>query len=318
MLAHRQLVDCDPEIREETKTMNEEDDFNDFFAPSTCCAGTFPEHAQQNFFKFSRSLQPFPQAEPLEFPSSKGMTLRHYYETFIQRTPEQCLEEFKSPQRSEAWKRARQFSLTASDFGAAAGTNAFQSPEDLLEKKLRIPFQGNEATQWGSEMEPRAGEAFLQFAKHSISSTSKLYEVNLVKYSSSSWLAVSPDNILNYKDSSGKQHWDLVEYKCPTRDSGFVHPYKKYPQNIPPYYKSQMLGIWGHCNDNQGIYILNPDTNEIEQHYIEKVWFVVWQPTRLWVTPFEPNMKEWRDLHFKLREWYFENFLPNLYSLTQV
>jgi putative phage-type endonuclease len=317
MLAHRQLVDCDEKEDKDVET-KPQDDFSDFFAPSTCCAGTFPEHAQQNFFKFSRSLQPVPLAEALEFPSSKGMTLRQYYETFIQRTPEQCIDEFKSPQRSEAWKLARKFSLTASDFGAAAGTNAFQSPEDLLEKKLRIPFQGNDATQWGSAMEPRAGEAFLQFAKHSISSTSKLFDVNLVKYASSSWLAVSPDNILYYKDSSGKQHWDLVEYKCPTRDSGPTHPYKKYPQNIPPYYKSQMLGIWGHCNDNHGIYILNPDTNEVEQHYIEKVWFVVWQPTRLWVTPFEPNMKEWRDLHLKLREWYFEHFLPNLYSLTQV
>jgi putative phage-type endonuclease len=289
----------------------------EFFAPSSCCAGTMPEHAQQNYFAFCKSLKPVPLAEPLQFPSSKGLSLRQYYDVNIQRTPQQCLEEFKCPQRSEAWKLARKFSLTASDFGAASGNNAFESPEELLEKKLKVPFQGNEATQWGSAMEPRAAEAFLQFAKTSISSTARLYDVNLIKFSSSSWLAVSPDNILCWRDSSGKEHWDLVEYKCPTRDSGPMHPYRKYEGNIPPYYKSQMLGIWGHCNDNGGIYILNEETQEITQHYIEKVWFVVWQPTRLWVSPFTPLMTEWRTLHEKLRAWYFEKFLPSLYFQTQ-
>ena len=320
MLAHRQLVDYDDNAMQcitSLPTPQPTHDLSEFFEPSTCCAGTLPEHTKHNFFKFSKDLPPVPQSEPLSFPSSKGMTVRQYYDSFIHRTPEQCIEEFKSPQRSEEWKLARKFSLTASDFGAAAGTNAFQSPEELLEKKLHVPFQGNEATQWGSAMEPKAGEAFLQFAKHSISSTARLYEVNLVKYSTSSWLAVSPDNILWYRDIEGKEHWDLVEYKCPTRDSGPKHPYKKYPENIPPYYKSQMLGIWGHCNDNQGICILN-DQNNIEQHYIDKVWFVVWQPYRLWVTPYSPSMKEWRDLHEKLRQWYFEHFLPSLYALTQV
>jgi putative phage-type endonuclease len=289
----------------------------EFFGPSTCCTGTFPEHAQQNYQKFCMELTPVPLAEPLQFPSSKGMTLRQYYEQNIHRTSQQCLEEFLSPQRSDAWKLARKFSLTASDFGAAAGQNVFQSPEDLLEKKLKVPFQGNQATQWGCAMEPRAGEAFLQFARRSISGTARLYDVNLVKFSSSSWLAVSPDNVLYYKDVNGKEHWDLVEYKCPVRDSGPVHPYKKYKGNIPPYYKCQMLGIWGHCNDNGGIYIRNEETQEITQHFLEKVWFVVWQPERLWVTPFFPQVSEWRTLHEQLRGWYFEKFLPSLYALTQ-
>lgn len=300
----------------------DQDDMSDevlaeFFGLTSCCAGTLPEHAKQNYYAFCKNLVPVPIAEPLQFPSSKGMSLRQYYEQNIHRTTEQCLEEFKSPQRSEAWKLARKFSLTASDFGAASGNNSFESPEALLEKKLKVPFQGNDATQWGCAMEPMAAEAFLQFARSSISSTVRLYDVNLVKFSSSSWLAVSPDNILWWKDSSGKEHWDLVEYKCPTRDSGTNHPYKKYEGNIPPYYKSQMLGIWGHCNDNGGIYILNEETQEITQHYIENVWFVVWQPKRLWVTPFIPQMTQWRALHEKMRAWYFEKFLPTLYYQSQ-
>jgi putative phage-type endonuclease len=290
------------------------DEFEDFFKESTCCAGTLPDHTLHKFTTFSKNCHEVPVAEPLVFPSSQGMTVRQYYTTYIHRSPEQCVEEFMSPQRSEEWKLARKFSLTASDFGAAAGENAFESPDQLIEKKLKIPFQGNAATQWGSAMEPRASEAFLQFAKHSISSVSTLIDVNLVKYSSSSWMAVSPDNILRYV-KNGRVCYDLVEYKCPTRDTGIKHPYAKYPENIPPYYKCQMLGIWGHCNDNGGIYILEGD--QIVKYFIGKVWFVVWQPQRLWVTPFEPKLVEWRELHLKLRAWYFEKFLPALYELTQ-
>jgi len=300
-----------PQVSEEVK---EDDDFSDFFKDTACCSGTLPEHVNHKFTVFSKHAPKIPVAEPLSFPSSKGMTIRQYFMTFIHRTPEQCLTEYKSPQRSEEWKLARKFALTASDFGGAAGQNAFESPEELINKKLRIPFQGNAATQWGTCMEPRAGEAFLQFARHSISSTSTLIDVNLVKYSSSSWLAVSPDNILRY-EKNGRLHYDLVEYKCPTRDSGPRHPYAKYSENIPPYYKCQMLGIWGHCNDNQGILVIEGD--ELKQVYIERVWFVVWQPQRLWITPFKPSLQEWRELHLKLRAWYFERFLPALFEMTQ-
>jgi putative phage-type endonuclease len=288
---------------------------DDYFCHGTYKTGTLPEHVKHSFHSFSASCEECPPATSLDFPSSEGLTLRQYYETFIHRTPEQCRDEFLSPQRSEAWKLARKFSLTASDFGAASGNNSYDSPDDLLKKKLHVPFQGNAATQWGCAMEPRAAEAFLQFAKSTLSSTSKLYDVNLVKYSSSSWLAVSPDNVLYWKDSDGKEHWDLVEYKCPTRASHVHHPYKKYEGNIPPYYKCQMLGIWGHCNDNQGIYI-RLDSGEIIQKYLDKVWFVVWQPKCVWITHYTPSLEEWRDLHKKLRAWYFERFLPSLYNLT--
>lgn len=277
----------------------------------TTLAGTLVEHQKHSYSFFSKHCSPIPIAQPVDFPSAKGLTLRQFYEVYIHRTPLQCHEEFQSPQRSEEWKLARKFSLTASDFGAAAGKNQYDSPEQLVQKKIHTPFQGNSATQWGCEMETRAAEAFLNFAKISLSSKAKLYDVNLVKFSSSSWLAVSPDNILCWTDAQGTEHWDLVEYKCPTRSSD-RHPYAKYENNIPPYYKCQMLGIWGHCNDNQGIFIQKD--GEIIQKYLENVWFVVWSPNHLWVTHYSPNIKEWRDLHFSLRAWYFEKFLPALYS----
>ena len=280
-----------------------------FFGDCTMRAGTLPEHATKNFKQFSRLCGEPEEPASCEFPSSADLSLRQYYYLHIHRSPEECLKEGEWEQRSQEWKNARKFALTASDFGAAAGTNPFESTESLLHKKLYESFQGNAATRWGSAMEPLAAEAFLQYAKVTWSPDAKLHHPNLVKYSSSSWLAVSPDGVLEYSDSKGRKHYDLVEFKCPTKAPNGTHPYAKYEGNIPPYYASQMLGIWGYCNSNGGIYI------EGKQVLLEKVWFVVWQPRDLWVSPFKPSMETWEELHLALRKWYFELFLPALYKL---
>jgi putative phage-type endonuclease len=281
-----------------------------FFSESTMRAGTLPHHAKLNFKTFSKTCKEEEVARPPEFPAVEELTLRQYYYKHIHRTPEECEQEGEWEQRSEEWKNARKFALTASDFGAAAGTNPFESTETLLHKKLEETFQGNAATQWGSAMEPFAAEAFLQYAQRRWGiegSNVKLHHPNLVKFSSSSWLAVSPDGVLEYMDASGKKHYDLVEFKCPTKAPTGKHPYDKYEGNIPPYYASQMLGIWGYCNSNGGLKI------EGRPVKLERVWFVVWQPSDLWVSPFEVTMEAWRDLHVSLRKWYFEHFLPSLY-----
>jgi putative phage-type endonuclease len=282
-----------------------------FFSESTMRAGTLPHHTKFSFRQFSKQSQEeeVPPSKP-EFPPVDDLTLRHYYYKHIHRTPEECAREGEWEQRSEEWKNARKFALTASDFGAASGTNPFESSETLLQKKLYETFQGNAATLWGSTMEPLAAEAFLQYAKHSwgVEGSQKLHHPNLVKFSSSSWLAVSPDGVLEYMDSSGKKHYDLVEFKCPTKAPTGKHPYSKYEGNIPPYYASQMLGIWGYCNSNGGIMI------EGRPVVLERVWFVVWQPSDLWVSPFVATQESWNALHVSLRKWYFELFLPSLYK----
>ncbi len=288
-----------------------------FFSESTMRAGTLPHHTKFNFKSFSKqssshsSAQEEPQESTPQFPAAHELTLRQYYYKHIHRSPEECEQEGQWEQRSEEWKNARKFALTASDFGAAAGTNPFESTETLLKKKLEETFQGNAATRWGSAMEPMAAEAFLQYAQSRWGKEDapvKLHHPNLIKYSASSWLAVSPDGVLEYTDSLGKKHYDLVEFKCPTKAPTGKHPYAKYDGNIPPYYASQMLGIWGYCNSNGGIVI------EGRPVVLERVWFVVWQPSDLWVSPYEPSFEAWKELHISLRKWYFELFLPSLYK----
>jgi putative phage-type endonuclease len=287
----------------------------DFFKVSTVRAGTLPSHTHYCFKDFSSEYTSSEDIATLDLPyAEEGETLRHYYYKHIHRTPAQCVEERTHAQRSEEWKSARKFALTASDFGAAAGTNPFETGETLLDRKLTLPFQGNAATAWGSAMESKAAEAFLQYAQLFMGPTSKLYFPNLIKYSDSSWMAVSPDGVLHYTDALGREHFDLVEFKCPTKSPTGKHPYARYEGCIPPYYASQMLGIWGYCNSNGGIPLT---IDGVERNVIlEKVWFVVWQPSDLWVSPFHCTPEAYEELHFALRKWYFELFLPRLYERT--
>lgn len=46
-----------------------------------------------------------------------------YYAQQVARTPQQCLEEMKAPQRSDLWLKARKNCITASQFGTAIGNN---------------------------------------------------------------------------------------------------------------------------------------------------------------------------------------------------
>lgn len=222
-----------------------------------------------------------------------------YYSTFIDRTKEQCEAESQAPQRSKEWKEARKFALTGSDFGSAAGLNPFCSPEELAKKKLWDTFKGNQATKWGSCMEDSAAEAFEEWARTTLDPQCKLHHFGLLKFKETPWLAVSPDGILEWTNN-GTLQYDLVEFKCPTRTETEAHPYSKYCADTPPYYKAQMLGIWGYCNSH-GF-----------QYPLTDAWFVVWQPKTVWITRHSFTVQEWNDLFDKLKLWFFSKWLPAL------
>lgn len=244
-------------------------------------------------------VEGFPTKDKEEEPD---ISVKQYFQKYINRTDEECKEEREAPQRSLKWKEARKFCLTASDFGSAVGDNPYCSPDELLKKKLWNSFDGNDATKWGTFSEPKAGEAFLEWAKKTLDQNAILHEHGLLKWSKTPYLAVSPDGVLEWKDKEGKTHYDLVEFKCPMKTSTESHPYNKYENNTPPYYKDQMLGIWGLVNSNGGI----------DNHILENVYFVVWQPTTLWITKYSFTMEEYHTLFLRLKKWYFTKFLPSL------
>jgi putative phage-type endonuclease len=79
-------------------------------------------------------------------------------------------------------KQARKNFIGASDAAAAIGVNPYQTPLDVyLEKTGQVElFNGNEATYWGSVLEPVVAsrlseETGLKLRKHGMTITSKLY-----------------------------------------------------------------------------------------------------------------------------------------------
>jgi|TARA_B000000477_G_scaffold87821_1_gene74723 putative phage-type endonuclease len=124
-------------------------------------------------------------------------------------------------QRSEAWLKLRGNMLTASDAASAIGTNSYQTPDDLLLKKCGLgeKFTGNEATEWGTKMEPVAIEMFEE------QSGEKVNELGLIPHPEHSWLGGSPDGLT---DSNC-----LVEIKCPMRR-------KIIPGQVPLHYQAQI------------------------------------------------------------------------------
>jgi putative phage-type endonuclease len=238
------------------------------------------------------------------FPTGDPITATDYYNKYVARTPEQCTSEGCAPQRSVEWKTARRFAITASDFGAALGNNAYCSPDDCVRKKVWDTFRGNDATQWGSTQEARAEEAFEAWAKANISEDAQLHTFNLTKFSEMPWIAVSPDGVVTYT-KDGVLHADLVEYKCPTKTQTEDHPYRQHPKSTPPYYRDQMMGMLHYINANGGLPLLG------QQCKLEAAWFVVWQPRTLWVVKHEVDESEWTTRIFPgLRSFYFTKLLP--------
>jgi putative phage-type endonuclease len=269
--------------------------------------GTFPR-----FKEFENQKPKILVEKEAPLPKLK-LTASQFYDTFVKRTQQQCDEERFAKQGSDEWLQVRKFSLTASNFGTAAGSNPYQTPADLLEEKLYGNFTGNALTVWGNEHEPHARETFVKwfgeylraryvFEGRNDDPIFELKEDNAIKFAAEPWLAVSPDGILFYEDWDGTRKVSLVEFKCPTRDNSGFSPYSKYESGVPPYYMDQIQGICGYLNENKYCTL-----------FFEDIWFVVWRPTQSWISHIQVDSNYYKNnLKPKLFTWYFKMYLPAL------
>ncbi len=220
------------------------------------------------------------------------LSVKDFYKVFVERTPEMLQKELRAPQRSLEWKAAREYCLTASNFGAAVGHNPYQSPENLVKEKLWNTFQGNFATAYGTAHEDDARFETEAFIQETFGPSSFEYP-NLMKCASEPWIAVSPDGLAKTPDGT-----ILLEFKCPLKDTD-AHPYAKHKYCMPEYYFDQVQGILGFYN-------------ELLKEPIEYALFVVWQKHQTWITKVPYEKVYFQELYRGLRSWYFEMYLPAL------
>lgn len=250
---------------------------------------------------------------PPQLPAavSPRMTVERFMTEYVNNvTPEQIEKIKVVDQRSDDWLRARTFRLTASNFGSAAGHNKNCSPHDLVRDMLWKNFKGNEMTEYGTNNEPRAFEAYQvhgvlqQMAEKGRTSVGFLaQEVGLHIHPKHHWLGVSPDGLVDVDDGTGTIKRHLIEIKCPWKcktrplhSGDDFYPEEDLPGGlrlpIPHYYFDQMQGIMG----------------ALELPFAD---FIVWTSKEMQITriPFLPDY--WRDELFPaLRHFYFDTFMP--------
>jgi len=243
------------------------------------------------------------------FLKDKALLEKAFLSNIVQRSPEEIAKEAEFPQRSDEWLRARAYTISASQFGAAAAHSKFQSTNKLIETKV-FPKRSFEARRqkefakfagWGVEHEQHAEDAFKEVFLKEKAGMFCVSHPKLCKDAKFAWTAFSPDGILHRRENE-KDVVELIEYKCPAyaRDAPH-HPYTKEPYNVPRQYMDQMQGsMW---------LMRNAPTFQLADT-CDRAWFVCWQPHAVHITHV-PYMEEYAaSIIQTTREIYFQRFVP--------
>lgn len=169
-------------------------------------------------------------------------------------------------QRTEQWFKDREGKLTASSFGAAAGLGP-GSRQQVWRRFFGLEtFEGNAATDWGTEHEPVAITAY--HTKHLCGGVAPSL-VGFVPHKTLAWLGGSPDLLVGPHG--------MGEVKCPMS--------QKLYGDIPPYYMAQMQGLL---------------------EITDRAWcdFIVWTPEVMSVQRVHRDAKYWQWLYEKLAEFW--------------
>lgn len=325
----------------------------------TVCCPTPAAHRGLSFEPPDSPPKPPPRRSVAALPRDKWgtATARQVYDAVVARTHEQCAAQRGAAQGSAEWLAAREGSITASQFGAAVGISPYGGPDSVIEDKLWNTFSGSGATRWGSAHEAYACEAFEGwFVRHlvarrvaagqgreeaqaRVAATTRFWHDNLIRFSRTPWMAVSPDGFVDYLDpegdvaagsgdatAKGDGRWrtdapaaedgrwrtDLMEFKCPFGKRwrrSTEHPYASapsacFPANVPPHYGAQMLGIMGYLNSHAGEPGALPRA-------VTRTWFVAWTPARFWVTLYPYVAEDYEEWLFpELKQFFFKRLLP--------
>lgn len=234
------------------------------------------------------------------------LSMDSFIEHFVKRSREKCLEEGTYPQRSDGWHQARAFCITASQFGAAVGHNKYLSRPKLLQSKVHPHLHPvcSSFAEWGVEHEVHAEEAFKAFLEKQ-GSPFYIDHPNLLKHEDAPWVACSPDGVLTRREN-GQEIIELIEYKAPAYYRNHTgHPYAKDPYNVPKQYMDQIQGtMW---------LMRNYDVIQ-KGRFVERCWFVVWQPHALYITHVPYLERYANSLMSHVRDFFMNDFAKECIS----
>ncbi|KAL6770754.1 hypothetical protein ACKKBF_B32530 [Auxenochlorella protothecoides x Auxenochlorella symbiontica] len=137
-------------------------------------------------------------------------------------------------QGSQAWHEARSARLTASAFSKALGFFPGDR-ETLWKEKLGLlpPFQGNDATRWGTGAEARALQSYQRNTGYVVQGCAFAVKADDAVHG---WLGASPDGLVE----AGAGPPGLLEIKCPFNKGAPEEAWP--PQHAIWYYMPQIQG----------------------------------------------------------------------------
>ena len=168
-------------------------------------------------------------------------------------------------QGSDEWHEARSGRLTASVFASAMGVNPYQSRQKLYAEILGYspPFTGNDATAYGTEMEPYARFDYEAWGGVFVEETGFWKGKG-----DNDFLGCSPDGLVDN---------GLVEFKCPYSQE--IHT------DVPAHYMAQVQGQmaiterqWCHyvswAPDDMSIFLVgySPEYWAVQRKLLKDFW----------------------------------------------
>ena len=165
-------------------------------------------------------------------------------------------------QRTEEWFAARKGRLTGSMVGAALGLAPYQSKDDCLRSLVRdmhgMPseFEGNIATEYGTNFEPQAKVAYEMLTGHDV------IEVGFIPFET--WSGVSPDGLV---DDDG-----LVEIKCPFGLRKDEEPVFKPLADQPHYYAQVQMQLHVTARQWCDFFQWSPRGHKLERVEYDTAW----------------------------------------------
>lgn len=166
-------------------------------------------------------------------------------------------------QHTDAWEKARENSITATDVATILECNEHQTRADLLLKKRGMHNSrdntdtNTENTDWGTTFESVARS--LTESRYDC----KISQVGLKYHDKFNWLGASPDGITQSDLMSTSERVILTEFKCP-----ILRP---ITGKIPFQYWIQMqiqMEVW---NINQCLYSEHKFTKLTQEEYLEMI-----------------------------------------------
>ena len=144
-----------------------------------------------------------------------------FYNTHVKVTKEQaiCIEERTRLQgvgddlAANLWIAERKKRITSSTSGKIAKRRSTTKVGNMVKSLLYNQFRGNAATNWGKEQEPITQEKYVQHMRQQGNTQLTVQPSGLVIHPVHSWLAASPDGLVN--DPCVQNPFGLVEYKNP-------------------------------------------------------------------------------------------------------